>query len=259
MGRELKDYKFNYVYKFVDIINEAVEGGFDLWNFNGELFVQSALKFNKDSLLYIYVSSTLYCYYMRYFRKDGDCVEEEEVQWWIVLMKVYGIKLSRRGFNLDKDESDTAWKWFQKNEDRFIDFFDVIAEEVVHIIFNDKQFLVKFNRLIRKVVFDKDGTYADYVKWPEGARNHDGTIKRCAIPKWVQKAVYHRDKGRCVFCNKDLTGLVNTLNNKNFDHIIPLKDYGTNDPCNIQLTCEECNKSKGGKDKEPKYMYQSWW
>ncbi len=49
------------------------------------------------------------------------------------------------------------------------------------------------------------------------------------------------------------------LNKKNFDHIVALKDYGTNDPCNLQLTCEHCNKSKGAREKVPKYKYQSWW
>lgn len=255
----IREYKFSSIYKFVNIINEMVEDGFDFWNFNEEMFVQSALKFNRISLLHIYVTSTLYCYYSRYFCKNGDCVEDEEVGWWIELMKVYGVKLTRRGYNVDKYGADAAWKWFEKNETTFIKFFETISDEVVHILYNDKHFLVQFNRLVRHVVKDEERFYIDIVSWPEGARNEDGTIKRCAIPRWVKQAVFHRDKGRCVYCNKDLTGLVNTLNVENFDHIIPLHDYGTNDPCNIQLTCEECNKSKGGKDKEAKYMYQSWW
>lgn len=259
MGSELKSYRFGSVYRFVNIISESVSDNFNFWNFSGELFVQSALKFNKISLLHIYVSSTLYCYYMRYFRKNGDCIEDDDVEMWIDLLKEYGIKLKRTGYNVDKYDADAALKSFEKNESTFLKFFDVIAEEVVHILFNDKHFLVQFNRLVRNVLIDENGTYSDIVNWPEGARNEDGTLKRCAIPQWVKQAVYHRDKGHCVFCNKDITGLVNTLSNKNFDHIIPLKDYGTNDPCNIQLTCETCNKSKGGKDKVPEYKYQSWW
>lgn len=255
----IKEYKFSSIYKFVNIINEMVEDGFDFCNFNAEMFVQSALKFNKISLLHIYVMSTLYCHYSKDFRKNGDCIEDEEVNWWIDLMNVYGVKLTRKGYNVDNDEADASLKWFEKNEMTFIKFFDTISDEVVHILFNDKHFLVQFNRLVRHVVKDEDGSYSDIILWPEGTRNENGTIKRCAIPQWVKQAVYHRDKGRCVYCNKDLTGLVNTLNVENFDHIIPLHDYGTNDPCNIQLTCEECNKSKGGKDKVAKYMYQSWW
>ena len=64
-GNTVRDYKFKFIYKFIDIINDGVENDFDFWNFNSEAFVQSALKFNnKNSLLHIYVSSTLYCYYL---------------------------------------------------------------------------------------------------------------------------------------------------------------------------------------------------
>ncbi len=253
----LKEYKFESIYKFLSIVYMNVEAGVDFWNFNEEAFVQSALKFNRNSLLHIYVASTLYCYYSKDFRKNGDLIEEDGIEWWIKLMKIYKVRLKYTTY--DDEDNDFVWKWFEKNEEKFIQFFDVISDEVVHILFNDKHFLALFNRLVRNVLIDEDGTYSDYVKWPEKARNEDGTIKRCSIPQWVKHAVYHRDKGRCVFCNKDLTGQVNILNKKNFDHIVPLKDYGTNDPCNLQLTCEHCNKSKGMKDLIPKYKYQNWW
>ena len=257
---QLKDYKFKSIYQFVNIIYGEVMCGFDFWNFNTDLFVQSALKFNRDTLLHLYVSSTLYCYYLKDFRKNTSEIEEDSITWWIDLMKEYGLKINKRDYKKDDDEG--ALKWFEKNEDVFCEFFDVISDEVVHILFNDKQFLVHFNRIVRNVLIDEDDTYAEYcgLKWPDGARNINGTIKRCTIPKWVKKAVFHRDKGHCVFCNKDLTHLDTILDSQeNYDHIIPLKDYGTNDPCNIQLTCERCNKSKGGKVRVPKYKYQSWW
>ena len=254
---KLTEYKFQSIYKFLSIVYMNVEAGVDFWNFNEEAFVKSALKFNRNSLLHIYVASSLYCYYSREFRKNGDLIEEDGIEWWISLMKIYKVRLKYKSY--DEEDDDLVWKWYTKNEEQFIEFFDVISDEVVHILFNDKHFLVLFNRLVRNVLIDEDGTYAGYVKWPENSRNEDGTIKRCSIPQWVKHAVYHRDKGHCVFCNKDLTGLVNTLNSRNYDHIVPLKDYGTNDPCNLQLTCEQCNKSKGAKDKVPNYKYQRWW
>ena len=139
----------------------------------------------------------------------------------------------------------------------FADLFDKISPELVHILFNDKRFLFKFNSLVQEIVKDEEKKYN--LPWPKESLNEDGTIKRQLIPKWVKNAVYHRDKGHCVFCSRDLTGLVNVLRQSNYDHIIPLKQFGTNDPCNIQLTCEECNKSKGAQLKMPKYKYQSWW
>lgn len=251
---KLLEYKFQSIYKFVNIVYMNVEAGVNFWNFNQEAFVQSALKFNRNSLLHIYVASSLYCYYWDEF---SDMTDDDEVEWWIELLKVYKIKIS--DVDYDEDENPLIEEWFEKNKDKFIEFFELISDEVVHILFNDKHFLVLFNRLVRNVLIDEDGTYADYVKWSENSRNEDGTIKRCHIPQWVKHAVYHRDKGRCVFCNRDLTGQVNILNKKNFDHIVALKDYGTNDPCNLQLTCEHCNKSKGAREKVPKYKYQSWW
>lgn len=252
----LSIYKFQSIYKFINIVYTNVEAGVDFWNFNEEAFITSALKFNRNSLLHIYVASTLYCYYSNDFHKNGDNIEEDDIEWWINIMKVYGIRLKHKKY--DAEDDDFVWKWFTQYEDKFIEFFEVISNEVVHILFNDKHFLVLFNRLVRNVLKDNNGTYA-YIEWPENSRNENGTIRRCRIPQWVKYAVYHRDKGRCVFCNRDLTGLVNTLNKENFDHIVPLKKYGTNDPCNLQLACEHCNKSKGAKDKVPNYKYQSWW
>ena len=257
-GSELHEYKFKSIYTFVEIISKEVNDGFDFWNFDADQFVQSALKFNKTSLLHLYVSRTLCCYYRRIFRKDGDLYELEDIVWWINLMKEYGVRLTKRGYR--EEDPFCIWNWFQKNETIFERFFHVIAGEVVHILYNDKQFLLNFNRLIRNVLIDKSGFYSSFLNWPEGSRNKNGTIKRCAIPKWVKYAVYHRDKGHCVFCNKDLTRSISIFDSQeNYDHIVPLKDYGTNDPCNLQLTCEECNKKKGGKDIAPIYMYQSWW
>ncbi len=253
----LQDYKFKSIYKFVDIIYSYVYNGLGFWNFEGNLFIKSAVSFNKFSLLHLYVITTLGNHYSRVFRKDGDCIGEDEIEWWIGIMKEYGVRLTKKGYK--NEGSEDPYNWYQKNEELFRRFYDVISKEVVHILFNDKLFLLKFNELARRVIIDEEGIYSEYMKWPAGSRNENGTIKRCAIPQWVKKAVFYRDKGRCVFCNRDLTGLVSMLNNKNYDHIIPLKQYGANDPCNIQLTCEECNLSKGGNEKTPNYQYQTWW
>lgn len=54
-----------------------VEAGVNFWNFNEEAFVQNALKFNRNSLLHIYVASTLYCYYWDEFSDmtGGMCAQ----------------------------------------------------------------------------------------------------------------------------------------------------------------------------------------
>lgn len=254
MSSQLIEYKYKDIYRFLSIIQDSVENEVSFWNFNEEMFVDAATKFNRITLLDIYVTTTLFNYYHRMFKKDGDCIESDEIDRWIEIMKEYEIIPAEE---YDEDVDDASLVWFEKNIENFADLFDKISPELVHILFNDKQFLFKFNNLVQKIVKDEEKDYN--LPWPKDSLNEDGTIKRQAIPQWVKNAVYHRDKGHCVFCSRDLTGLVNVLRQSNYDHIIPLKQFGTNDPCNIQLTCEECNKLKGAQLKMPKYKYQSWW
>lgn len=254
MSSQLIEYKYKDIYRFLSIIQDSVENEVSFWNFNEEMFVDAATKFNRITLLDIYVTTTLFNYYHRMFKKVGDCIESDEIDRWIEIMKEYEIIPAEE---YDEDVDDASLVWFEKNIENFADLFDKISPELVHILFNDKQFLFKFNSLVQKIVKDEEKDYN--LPWPKDSLNEDGTIKRQTIPQWVKNAVYHRDKGHCVFCSRDLTGLVNVLRQSNYDHIIPLKQFGTNDPCNIQLTCEECNKSKGAQLKMPKYKYQSWW
>jgi 5-methylcytosine-specific restriction endonuclease McrA len=48
-------------------------------------------------------------------------------------------------------------------------------------------------------------------------------------------------RGRCAYCPRRLTRF-------HIDHIFPLVLGGSNFPRNLQLTCESCNTSKGGRD-----------
>lgn len=252
----LLEYKFKSIYRFVDIVYETIEKGVDYLDFDFDQFVVSASKFNEKSLLHIFAENILFNHFHIEFYETGDSLEDDCIDWWIELMNEYKIKLTDDMFNSDLD--NPFYHWYTANEDVFKKFFGAISNEVVHILFNDKQFLVKFNKHVRNMIKD-DSFSANYLIWPEGSRKNDGTIIRRDIPQWVKDAVFHRDKGRCVFCNKNLTCLIDNIDRKHYDHIIPLKDYGTNDPCNIQLTCENCNKRKGAQDKVPDYKYPSWW
>ncbi len=59
------------------------------------------------------------------------------------------------------------------------------------------------------------------------------------ISKKVRKAVWMRDRGRCVECgsSRDLE----------FDHIIPVSKGGSNDAKNVQILCAKCNRKKSNK------------
>src|SRR3989338_224852 len=62
-------------------------------------------------------------------------------------------------------------------------------------------------------------------------------VRREGIPDNVKMFVWNRDGGRCVKCGGNLK--------LEYDHIIPLSLGGSNTVRNIQLLCENCNRSKG--------------
>lgn len=115
-----------------------------------------------------------------------------------------------------------------------------LSNEMFYVLFQNREFLYKFNNYL--------ATY-----------NHNRP-ERISIPKWVQRAVFFRDRGCCVFCGKDLSGTVHITENKeiHYDHIVPLCDNGLNDVSNLQLACQECNLRKSGKGMTSN-QYQQWY
>lgn len=60
---------------------------------------------------------------------------------------------------------------------------------------------------------------------------------RPAIPAAVRREVWRRDEGKCARCG--------SRENLEYDHIIPVSKGGGNTARNIELLCQDCNRSKG--------------
>lgn len=158
------------------------------------------------------------------------------------------------------------------NEDDIYDYlidlrecgtFDALVEhavkEIFHVLFQNRGLMLTFNTMIADVLGrekDNEPMFGEI----NGVRKKDGRLVRKNIPKWVQRAVFFRDRGRCVLCDKDLSGTLNICNIENFDHIVPLSKFGLNDVSNIQLLCKECNQlDKRDGNATTSYVYQSWY
>nr|HAT8715374.1 hypothetical protein [Legionella jordanis] len=103
----------------------------------------------------------------------------------------------------------------------------ILKVEVFNLLFDDRELMKEFNILIANDLEEK--------------------TKRCTRwPKWLERALFCREKGRCAFCKKDISSLLNTNNKPAIDHIVPIALNGTNDPTNLQMLCNMCNTTKRG-------------
>jgi hypothetical protein len=131
------------------------------------------------------------------------------------------------------------------------------VKEVFYVLFQNRQLMLLFNQMISSVI---ESSSNDVI--PEDVKHlfkSKGTLNRRYIPKWVQRSVYFRDRGRCVLCDMDLSGTINIENIENYDHMVPLARHGLNDISNIQLLCGKCNSNKLDGEGVTSSIYQSWY
>ena len=132
-----------------------------------------------------------------------------------------------------------------------------LVAEVFHLLFGNRRALLLLNDMAAFHIRDtsKDDIDAEYSLLFE----KNGVLKRVYVPSWAKNAVFFRDRGRCVFCNCDLTGLMSQLTDKHFDHIVALDNGGLNDVTNLQLTCEPCNLKKSWGQAMTSDRYETWY
>jgi hypothetical protein len=72
-----------------------------------------------------------------------------------------------------------------------------------------------------------------------GAKSEELKYERLRIPESVRIAVWRRDQGRCAKCGN--------RENLEYDHIVPVSKGGGNTERNIELLCQNCNRSKSNR------------
>ncbi|MGF7145027.1 hypothetical protein HNQ56_003460 [Anaerotaenia torta] len=246
------DMKFFNVYYFCHLANESM-GKFDYASTNAEFterqFEIEPEEFPPISVLREYCSwliDRIFYEQANSIANSGEVADFNPINWINqAVLKYKGIDvLLNNEFKSDNEDYLETYNKYIEYLDRFVNglFYDVIydiAIEVEYILFQNRDFLLRFNE-------------------QQAAAFEDHPRKRVYMPEWVKRAVLFRDKGCCVFCKKDLTGLYSLLedNEKHFDHIVPLNEGGLNDVCNIQLACQDCNLKKSDRS-GTSTLYQS--
>jgi hypothetical protein len=133
-----------------------------------------------------------------------------------------------RAFYDDSEALESAWE----------SVTDAISSAACQVLFNDVPTL-----------------YAFHKKLSEGNRANGIRSPRRYIPSWVRRSVYHRDRGKCHWCGRIVAAYDSQTQ---FDHLIPLADYGVNDVTNIVLSCGKCNRKKSGKTRPARKQDRHW-
>lgn len=145
--------------------------------------------------------------------------------------------------------------WLSKSYEQLM---EQTVAEVFHVLFQNRQLLLIFNDYVSSILSKAESSEAEDLDRSLLAAN--GTLIRVRPPKWAQRAVFYRDRGRCIMCDKDVTGLANLENLENYDHIVSLAQFGLNDISNLQLLCAHCNQvEKKDGDAVTSTRYQSWY
>jgi hypothetical protein len=256
----VKDLVLYQIYKLASMVEDSLDFGssFDFTDKkNQQLIFQRATNFNKQTLLHLFIYEEIVEYFRHYYCEAPENVYYTDIhqQFLKVQFKNYQIEIDFLIIKYDTEKNPITPKnqiieWYKKNEQNFISLAEKLCPEVFFILFANKKLLHTFNANF--------ANWFPFYNFPKNLLTKKYTIKRKPIPKWVQNAVFHRDKGRCSFCSTDLTLLVTLDAKKNYDHIIPLDLWGTNDPTNIQLLCANCNQRKLNRNTSYGTKYQEW-
>lgn len=153
------------------------------------------------------------------------------------------------------EDAYNEWLMFSQSYENLV---AQTVEEVFYLLFLNRELLLKFNQMMADSLEMQLGYASEHVHLKELLTGKYKN-RRCNIPKWAQRAVYFRDRGSCVICKKDLSGVSNLDNHENYDHMIALANYGFNDVTNLQLLCKECNQSKKARAGITSISYQQWY
>ncbi|MBO1307814.1 HNH endonuclease [Enterococcus sp. 669A] len=258
------------IYHFADIIDGVLENTFpyivNISAIFGEGEIQYYLKpFKKHSCFHSFIGFIV----DSVFQEDPGFIDTNSkdrmlyLDHWFVK---YGFVDGRfdewaksKGFEIDQASVDDIDEYLEAVilSEEYENLIFQISNEVFYLMFSNRKIMLRFNHLISNYLrtLNKTEIIPDNLCYLK----KDGKLKRRALPKWVKDAVFFRDRGRCVLCNKDLSNLVSRQNLNNYDHIVPLNFYGFNDVTNIQLLCEKCNKKKGGNYISTSQVYEKWY
>ncbi|HIF9142463.1 TPA: HNH endonuclease [Photobacterium damselae] len=258
------DAKFYETYYFCNVINNVLHNQFDwaveLNDFYGDGRIFSLINsFSKFSAFHEFIAFIVESIYTENSEKiDFKKMNKLPIEW---AFDYHHIDYQSFKSYLKSDATqhtflDDAYHEWLRASSSYEALIDQTVSEVFYVLFQNRGLLLRFNNMLSS---NLEGQIDDAKTFGCEYISEKGRIKRTHIPSWVKRAVFYRDRGRCVLCDKDLSGTLSLDNHANYDHMVALANCGFNDVSNIQLLCKECNQiGKRAGEAVTSTLYQNW-
>lgn len=233
MEKNYHDFNYDLVFQFAHDVRERI------LNHHSDCVIDLAsdlekqiTKPQKNTILHDVIEDSISDYFgVAYFNPCFDVYNLEEIEFFednevTKLFKQYQIKYLTIEQYLKRNKGNFFSYGYQYLRDILEDkLLPILKVEVFNLLFDDRNLMKEFNILI--------------------ANDMDERVMRCRTwPKWLERALFCREKGLCALCQKDLSHLLHTKNKPAIDHIVPIALNGVNDPTNLQMLCDKCNGNK---------------
>ncbi|MBU1065526.1 HNH endonuclease [bacterium] len=180
---------------------------------------------------------------------DAKCQEKLDIDYqerWLVKINAYKEEISKIRSLLQEPF------WIESNEkpiicpfDGYSSYWDLLrsgnSNKYLYkdcLYYADGLYTDEEKKLLIMENFDQERRKFERLK-NKHEYSDDTKYQRPNIPESVRIIVWKRDSGKCVNCG--------SRENLEYDHIIPISKGGSNTARNIELLCENCNRSKGAK------------
>lgn len=186
--------------------------------------------------------------------EDADRAVNRPGEYWVDYL-LRSNNMSHSSVNPVEFEQCDGYEYLEalQQKDIIAELSEAVSKQVFYVLFSNRGTLSAFGHLVAGYVLGTAPSFA-----PE-AFNTSGYLSRASVPAWAKSAVFHRDKGRCILCQADLTKFFSQQSRIHYDHIVPLAHGGMNCVSNLQLTCSRCNLDKGARSAATSQEYEVWY
>lgn len=233
MDDNYHDFKYGAVFQFAHDVRERIMNqSFCSVIDSASDFEEQIIKPQKNTILHDFIEDSIDEHFkVIYFNPCFDvyCIEDIEllddnaVTQLFDQYKIHYLTIEQYLERNNNDYFSYGYEYLREILEEKIS--PILKVEVFNLLFDDRKLMKEFNILI--------------------AGELDQRVARCKYwPKWLERALFCREKGLCALCHKDLTHLLHTKNKPAIDHIVPIALMGVNDPTNLQMLCDKCNGDK---------------